>query len=114
MSLRAMSATERDRLEAALGSKWELLHGHLDERSRRLWLGAEAQDLGYGGVAFVAKATGAARDTITHGVAELAGQPAQAGRVRAPGGGRKRAEQLDPALADQLDLLVEPQSRGDP
>jgi hypothetical protein len=114
MSLRTMSMPERDRLKAALGSKWELLHGHLDERSRRLWLGAEAQDLGYGGVAFVAKATGAARDTITHGVSELAGQPAPAGRSRARGGGRKKAEELDPALVDQLDQMVEPQSRGDP
>jgi hypothetical protein len=41
------------------------------------------------------------------------GRPAQ-GRVRRPGGGRKRAAELDPGLRDALDRLVEPTTRGDP
>jgi len=36
------------------------------------------------------------------------------GRVRRPGGGRKRLETLDPGLLDALDALVEPGARGDP
>ena len=32
---------------------------YLDERQRRLWLGVEAQALGSGGVAVIARATGA-------------------------------------------------------
>ena len=35
-------------------------------------------------------------------------------RVRAPGGGRKKAEVTDPELLDVLDALIEPGTRGDP
>src|SRR5229473_2302058 len=35
-------------------------------------------------------------------------------RVRRPGGGRKRAADLDPGLLPALLALVEPQERGDP
>jgi transposase InsO family protein len=38
----------------------------------------------------------------------------EVGRSRRPGAGRKRAERLQPGLARALDLLVEPESRGDP
>jgi hypothetical protein len=34
--------------------------------------------------------------------------------VRAPGGGRKKAETADPGLKDSLDKLIEPDTRGDP
>jgi hypothetical protein len=38
----------------------------------------------------------------------------QVDRVRAPGGGRKKAEVADPELLDRLDSLIEPGTRGDP
>jgi hypothetical protein len=79
-----------------------------------LWLAAEARSLGYGGVAFVSSVTKVARDTISDGIKELPGGAGAAGRVRRPGAGRKRAEQVDPALPAALDALVEPVSRGDP
>jgi hypothetical protein len=36
------------------------------------------------------------------------------GRSRKPGGGRKRAEELDPGLVPALEALVDPVTRGDP
>jgi transposase len=45
------------------------------------------------------------------------GQPtagAEKGRIRRPGGGRKRTVERDPSLRQDLDRLVEPTSRGDP
>ncbi len=36
------------------------------------------------------------------------------GRVRARGGGRKKAEVVDPGMTDALDVLIEPETRGDP
>jgi hypothetical protein len=36
------------------------------------------------------------------------------GRVRAPGGGRKKAEAANPELTDALDSLIEPDTRGEP
>jgi hypothetical protein len=41
-------------------------------------------------------------------------RPLEVGRSRAPGGGRKRAEQVQPGLVEALDALVEPEARGDP
>jgi len=92
--------------------KYEVLRPHLDERQRRLLLGAEAAELGRGGIKAVAGATGVHPDTIARGVAEAQGRPES--RVRAPGGGRKKLAETDPALAAELQMLVDPETRGDP
>jgi Rhodopirellula transposase DDE domain len=109
-----MAADERERLESALTRRWLDLRERLDERSRRLWLAAEARALGYGGIAFVAAVTKVADVTIRDGIKELDGQEPDSGRIRRPGGGRRRAEEVDPGLAAALDALVEPVTRGDP
>jgi hypothetical protein len=56
-----------------------------------------------------------AADTVRRGRAELdSPEVVPEGRSRKPGGGRKRAEEQQPGLADALDSLVEPTTRGDP
>ena len=61
------------------------------------------------------RATGASRGTIRRGLTELDEEPStQPNRVRASGGGRKKAEVADPELLDRLDSLIEPGTRGDP
>ena len=79
-------------------------------------MGQEARLLGHGGVRAVARAAGVSETTVRAGVFELeAGEdPLPEGRVRRPGGGRKRAEDLDPGLVPALLALVEPEERGDP
>jgi hypothetical protein len=86
----------------------------LDERARRLLLGAGARQLGRGGIKLIAAAAGAATDTVGRGAAELEAGIVADGRVRAKGAGRKPAEQTDPELWPALDKLVDPESRGDP
>ncbi len=58
------------------------------------------------------------RVTITAGLRELRGRKrlrsVQTGRVRAPGGGRKKVEDANPALRRQLKKLVEETTAGDP
>jgi Rhodopirellula transposase DDE domain len=99
----------------SLVRRYDAVRPHLTERQRRVWLGAEARELGSGGVRVVADAVGVSPDTVRRGRDELDDpQPLQVGRSRAPGGGRKRAEQADPGLGDALDKLVDPESRGDP
>lgn len=88
--------------------------GLLDERKRRLLLGAEAQAAGRGGQAAVARATGASAATIRRGLAELGATDLPKGRVRRAGGGRKRTVELDPTLLADLEALIEPGTRGDP
>ena len=92
-----------------------MLRPHLNEFQRRLWLGAEAAELGPGGVAVVAKATGVAADTVRRGRKEAdEGAALGSGRSRRAGGGRKRAESHDEELAAPFDLLIDPATRGDP
>ena len=88
----------------------------LDERARRLLLGAGARQLGARrGSKAIATATGASRDTVGRGAAELEAGVVADGRVRAPGAGRKRVEHHDPGLCWlALDELVAPETRGDP
>ncbi len=102
--------------EAAIRTRYGALSAALDERARRLFLGAEALAAGRGGQAAVARATGASPATIRRGLGDLAEPPGDLGRgrIRRPGGGRKRTVELDPTLRRDLEALIEPTSRGDP
>jgi hypothetical protein len=97
-----------------LAAKFETILPHLDERQRRLLMGAEARALGHGGIRVVARAAGVREATVSLGVAELDSGAEPLGRARRPGGGRKRAAELDPELRPALLALVEPEERGDP
>jgi transposase len=97
-----------------LAAKFGAIFPHLDERQRRLVMGAEARALGHGGIRAVARAAGVREATVSLGVDELDSGPEPLGRARRPGGGRKRAAELDPGLRPALLALVEPDERGDP
>ena len=97
-----------------LAAKFDSILPHLDERQRRLLMGAEARALGRGGIRLVARAAGVREATVSLGVTELDSGAEPLGRVRRPGGGRKRAAEVDPGLVPALLALVEPAERGDP
>src|SRR5438034_9732666 len=97
-----------------LAAKFKSILPHLDERQRRLVMGAEARVLGHGGIRLVARAAGVREATVSLGMDELDSGAEPLGRARRPGGGRKRAADLDPGLRPALLALVEPQERGDP
>jgi hypothetical protein len=98
-----------------IGPELELLLPELDEKARRLTLGAVARAAGDGGITAVAKVTGASWQTVADGAAELgAGQFAPAGRVRRPGAGRPKLAEADPGLVPALLALVAESTRGDP
>src|SRR5664280_2328185 len=101
-------------VEESLAGKFAALFPHLDERQRRLMMGAEARMLGHGGVAAVARAAGVSRVTVTGGVRELEAGDEPLGRTRRTGGGRKSVTKTDPGVRAALLALVEPESRGDP
>jgi transposase len=97
-----------------LAAKFQTVFPHLDERQRRLLMGAEARALGRGGIRLVARAAGVREATVSLGVDELDAGAEPLGRARRPGGGRKRAADLDPGLRPALLALVDPDVRGDP
>ncbi len=87
----------------------------LDERQKRLVLGAAAEMLGRGGRVVVADAAGVSRNTVITGAQEVTGgDGGPSGRVRRPGGGRPKAVDKNPDLLMELDELVHPETRGDP
>ncbi len=97
-----------------LAAKFRAIFPHLDERQRRLLMGAEARVLGHGGIRAVAQAAGVREATVSLGVHELNAGAQPLGRARRAGGGRKRATDLDAGLRPALLALVEPDERGDP
>jgi hypothetical protein len=111
-----MAISEAD--EAALAAKLAVMRPFLDERGWRVYLGTEASGLGYGGIAAVARASGASETTVAAGAREA--QDAQGpgslprGRSRRAGAGRPRAEDAQPGLRQALDGLLEEGKRGDP
>jgi transposase len=98
--------------------KYKKLSRVMNERSRRIWAATEARAIGWGGVSRVAEAIGMSRNTIAAGLRELKKRGRRPewdrGRVRNPGGGRKRLTERQPKLASKLEALVEPTTRGDP
>jgi transposase len=96
--------------------KYTALAPLLNERTRRCWAATEAHALGYGGISVVAEAVGIARGTIHAGLKEVQsrGTAIVPQRIRSFGGGRQQRTEKDPTLAEALNQLVEPTTRGDP
>ncbi len=91
-----------------LAAFFRTVQPHLDERQRRVLLGASAELLGRGGRTAVARASGMSRTTVVRSVKELAQIPYWSGRTRAPGGGDKRAIAKQTGLLAALVALLRP------
>ena len=99
-------------------SKFESLKSVLNERARRLWAASEARELGWGGITIVETATGMSHSTIRKGIRQLTeqaqGEPLPVNRSRRNGAGRKGILLYDPEIAESLESLIDPVTRGDP
>jgi hypothetical protein len=102
--------------EKQIREKWQRLRPSMDERMRRLWAGAEADALGWGGVAMVARATGLAISTVRKGRDEVraGAETEDLVHVRRKGGGKRPIEDEHPDVWPALEELVDPVTRGDP
>jgi transposase len=101
---------------AMIQEKFQALSPLMDERMRRRWAAAEANSLGRGGIALVARATGLSRTTIHSGIAELHVDTSDtvSARIRRAGAGRPPLSQEDPRLPKDLQTLLEASTRGEP
>ena len=99
-----------------LKSRYNLIKPFFNEKARRLFLAAEASVIGWGGIEKVSRDTGVSSDTISKGCKELEEKPEviESGKIRTPGGGRKKLIDTDLTLLSDLDSLIEPTTRGDP
>jgi len=107
---RAATTTSAERI-------WLRVLGTLNEYQARLFVAEKALQLGRGGISHLAQLTGMSRVTITQGLSELRTgrklRTAADGRVRQPGGGRKKVEQANPQLPRRLRTSVEETTAGD-
>ena len=80
------------RYEAHVEKRMRAFEQTLSEKDRRRFAALEAVQLGHGGIAYVAEVLGHSTRTIERGIDELDQLPDDpaAGRVRRPGGGRKK------------------------
>lgn len=97
---------------------WLRVLGRLDEAQARVFVAQRALEEGRGGISRLSRLTGMSRPTIMKGIAELEGKAAFAdrerGRVRKPGGGRKRVEEVVPAVERELKKILDETTAGDP
>ena len=88
----------------------------LNEKQLRRYLGSEAEQLGYGGIATVARISGKSRNTIVAGIKdnnELANKEDD-GRIRRAGGGRKSILEKHPEIEKHIENIVEDSTFGNP
>jgi hypothetical protein len=92
-----------------------MINAHLSERGKRIWAASEALTIGRGGDTIVSKATGISRVTICNGKEEIKNKGTiDVSRNRKRGGGRKYLWEVTPDLIKELDIMIDPFTRGDP
>jgi hypothetical protein len=88
----------------------------LNEAQARWYVAREALARGRGGLKAMHELTGMSRATVSRGIRELQQDASLSvtGRVRRPGGGRKRLEHTDPGLTLALESIMDENTAGDP
>ncbi|MCI0419061.1 MAG: ISAzo13 family transposase, partial [Acidobacteria bacterium] len=98
--------------------RWLRVLSTLNEAQARLFVAERALELGRGGISQLCELTGMSRPTIYKGAAELRAKKrpltAQSERIRRVGGGRKRVEELEPQVKQELSWILKETTAGDP
>ena len=102
-------------MDSMLATKINTMLPLLDERQARLFLALEANALGRGGVKLVHEISGVSQTTIIRGKKELEeGITPDDGRVRKPGGGRRKLTQKYDDIKDAIERIVSDKTYGNP
>jgi transposase len=88
----------------------------LNERQSRIYLGVEAENLGWGGISKVHQLSGVNRRTIAAGVKEIGQEVSELekNRIRKKGGGRKKEVEKQPQIMLKIKEIILPHTMGDP
>lgn len=97
-----MALSHGESYPAEIEEAMRLVYNSLSEKDRRRFVGVEALKVGWGGQTYIASVVGCSRTRVANGIADLQaladGEP-EDGRIRRPGGGRKKATETEPQLA---------------
>ncbi len=94
-----------------LKEKLSVLLPSLNEKQKRLLVGAEAIAFGYGGIKFLSDITGMSTNTITKGIREIGSGDEDVSRIRSKGSGRKRLTIKYPEIEECIEDIIEPDTR---
>jgi len=99
-----------------LKEKIEQILPAFNEKQKRLFLGSEANALGYGGVSKISKLSGISRPTITQGIKELESKILLGHEegIRGKGGGPKSIHRKNKSFVKKILKIVDPDTVGDP
>ena len=86
----------------------------LDEKQLRQYLGSEAEAIGRGGIAIIARISGKSRNTIVAGMKENKSGEGDANRIRKAGGGRKSIKKKQPNISEEIVRIVDDTTFGNP
>ena len=112
-----MSHQTSDKMEdIRLKKKIDSVLPILNEKQARIYLASEAECIGWGGKLRVSTLSGVSRAVIARGMKELKSSDIQVekGKIRKPGGGRKKEVSKNSGLVDAIKKIIEPHIVGDP
>ena len=100
---------------AVLTTQKKLFMSQLNECQKRQFLGTEALALGRRGVCEVTQFFGVSKTTVYNSINEIkSGYSPEPGRIRRPGGGRKRLLDSHPEWFEAFNLVIGPRIAGLP
>ena len=107
---------QEDTMSVEKHQRWLDMIGQLNERQARWYVAEKALELGHGGINQLVEITGMNRQTIRKGIRELvAGIAVEATEpIRRSGAGRKRVEQVNPRILEDLAAIMKAATAGDP
>ena len=103
--------------EASVEQEMRKFYNTLSEKAKRRYAAIEAMKLGRGGIVYIAQVLGCNRMTITQGVKDLEALPVDNeydARIRQPGGGRKRYDEVYPNIDQEFLDVLQDYTAGDP
>jgi transposase len=101
-------------MDSAAEKRIQTMLPYLDEKQRRLFLAAEAESMGRGGVKAIHELTGMSKTTIIRGKKELEDKGNNDERVRKKGGGRKAIEIKHVSVNSEIEQIVSNNTLGHP
>jgi hypothetical protein len=111
LKLKSMIKPYSSEIEAQMQS----LYKRLPEKNRRLYAGIEALKLPTGGISYIARMLGCARDTVMRGIKEINEPETLAqNRSRRVGGGRALVLEKQPDIHEAFLQILKEHTAGDP
>jgi hypothetical protein len=109
-----MNAFYENRLFTPLNGYIKQMMPKFNEKQVRQYLGSEAEALGRGGIAIIARISGKSRNTILAGIKENRGEEDSAEGIRRCGGGGKSTKVKYPDITKEIEGIVSDTTFGNP